>query len=235
MQQNRLRGVLITLLCSLVMPFAAFAQTTPPPLTPLAQIPLVVTWRAQSLTPTWYQGKVLPTRGSNVTAYVQALSNGRNADIAKYTIEWSMNGTRWATGIGRTTFDFTVSDLAPPSYDLAVTLRSIDTGQIAGRATAIIPIATPVIALNIKYPNKVLPKQDAVVEALLYFFSGKNEADLNFSWSINSNPLSQSQIFGNLISVSFDADADDIPVVASIQNERKPAERAQAIDHVSIR
>ena len=230
--------IVATLLTTLgVTSFASAAniltQGFGPKVSTTKHIDLLLTWRAESLTPPWYQGRILPTRGSKVKIYLQGFENGKTVDLSSYLIRWRVNDIPRPEAFGKTTFELTVDQYAADQYTLFVDVSEADAS--VGQITTARPIERPQIVINLPYPNKTMPLKDAGAEALFYFFTATNPGALTLSWNINGAAVPESELFGSNALASFDSAGDDIPVVVNAKNPNNQYETAQAITHISVK
>ncbi len=199
---------------------------------PEKQFDLLITWRSESQVPTWYQGRVLPTKNSKIYLSAQGLLNGKNVDLSSHTIAWFIDGTQQMSAVGKTAFSFIAGKYAAAKY--TVTAKVVENAIEVASGNTLIPIAPPKLVINIPYADRTLPRNDAILEALMYFFSTIDTAPSTFAWSINDIKMPQSQIFGPLLSASFDAAALDVPVAVRMQIKGASTASFDAITHISI-
>ena len=51
----------------------------------------MVSWQAQSYAPSWYQGKIFPTKGSRINVVFELVDGGKIADLSKLKVRWYLN------------------------------------------------------------------------------------------------------------------------------------------------
>jgi len=213
----------------------AMAQVAPSLAAPQAarQLDLVLTWRGYSLVPTAYEGRILSSGGAPVVVKLQAFEDGRPVSLAGYDVEWRSNGIPYSRGENKTEFRFLTETYPPSFYVVSATVR--EGRAIAGSASVEIPVARqPKVVINAAYPDKKVPRTDAVFQALPYFFSAKNLSDLSFSWSIAGLTIPLENSVSNFASLSFDGAKTNVPVVTLVKNNVVAAEQVTAITHVDV-
>ncbi|MCL5004571.1 MAG: hypothetical protein M1170_01335, partial [Patescibacteria group bacterium] len=51
----------------------------------------LTTWKADGFVPAWYEGKILPSRGSRVSVSFELLKNGKISDLSNVVVRWYVN------------------------------------------------------------------------------------------------------------------------------------------------
>ncbi len=171
----RRAGVVLVLALSFVAPFAHAADGNQ----------LVITWHAsRSYVPPAYEGKALPNQSSQITASVEAFSNGHRADLSKSNVYWYLNDVLMGGGTGIRTNTFTLFGGAGSSAQtLRVEVPDYPGGYLI--ATTPLPLVDPVVVVNAPYPGGQVSANPFMVSALPYFFNITSPNQLGFSWSVN--------------------------------------------------
>lgn len=161
------------------LPITAVAQTSPD---------FLVSWRAINYVPADYQGKILPSKSSQVEIAFDLIDKNKMVDLSKFSVNWFLNENLLAAGTGLKTTSFTangnlnqriritVSGYAPNDLDYAFT----------------IPGSNPEVIIDTKVPLKViqnqnwLPFQNYNFEAKPFFFNINSPGDLKFNWRLNN-------------------------------------------------
>jgi hypothetical protein len=163
----------------------ASAQTSSPT--------FLITWKTTgSYIPSFYQGKALPTYGSNITASLELISpQGKILDLSGQTIYWyeDDNLVGGGTGVQQVTFP-PIGD-APNSVNLRVTLPNYNGAYLVHAVT--IPMVLPEAVVYAPYPNGQFSQNPLTVEALPYFFSVTDPSTLAYSWSVNGQSGSNAE------------------------------------------
>lgn len=161
----------------------AHAQTATPQ--------FLLTWRTSgSYVPSFYIGKAIPSFGSQITAAVELVSNGKILNISGQTIYWYLNDTQIGGGAGQQSITFTPFDVPPNSQNLKVSLPLYDGGlshQIE------INTVTPEAVIFAPYPANQASTNPIVVKALPYFFNTSSTSNLSYSWAVNGQTGSNTE------------------------------------------
>jgi len=153
----------------------ASAQTAPQ---------FLITWKTTgSYTPSFYQGKALPTYGSNITASLELVSQGKLIDLSQQNIYWYTNDVLVGGGTGTQQVTFPPLGEAPNSMTLRVTLPNYSSGYLIHEVQ--IPMVEPVAVLYAPYPNGQFSGNPLTIEAIPYFFNVPSASNLTYSWSVN--------------------------------------------------
>jgi len=106
----------------------------------------LITWKTTgSYVPAFYQGKALPTYGSNITASLELISpQGKVLDLSGQTIYWYANDNLVGGGVGVKQVTFPPLGSAPNSLNLRVTLPNYDGAYLVHAVN--IPMVLPVAA-----------------------------------------------------------------------------------------
>lgn len=155
---------------------------------------ILITWKTTgSYIPSGYQGKALPTYGSNITASIEIVSDGKLVDLSGQTIYWYLNDTDTLIGggVGAQSITFpplgkppnvTTLEVELPYYPSGFILHSID-----------IPMVQPQAVIEAPYPAGQFSINPVTLTAVPYFFSISSPTDLSYSWSVNDQPGSNTE------------------------------------------
>lgn len=217
---------LITLLIALPATLApiepASAQLFPLQQNAQNNYDLVITWKADSLVPAWYEGVSLPSQGSLITAAVQALADGQLVSLADKTVAWRINDIPAKTSVGGSKISFRVGQSA--GFFDVITATILENGQQVARSSVTIPIESPKIVVSVPYPNKILPRANALAEALFYFFNVRSLQDFDISWNINDIQIPRESTLGSIVAASFDNSAQYLPIAVYARLNQQGAE-----------
>ena len=227
------KHILIGAACLLLFVPVAHAQlllaTQSPAVSPLT---LIITWKTDSFVPNWYQGRTLPVANSLITAAVTALRNGSAVSLANKTIAWRVNGTPVASGVGKTSFTFTVGEFPPDLYKIDV--EALEEGKTLGQNNIEIPVTTPRVVISVPYPKQIVPQENGIFEAIPFFFTAAVES-LTFRWFIDNVEVPGSAQLDSFISVSFPGVGSNISVMATAANPQRVYEKTTDITHINVR
>lgn len=161
---------------AILLPKNAWAQTAGTPR-------FLLTWRATAgYVPPFYQGKVLPSYGSDVTASLEIVSNGKLVDLGDQEIYWYLDQVALGGGTGVQQMTFTPFGTPPSVLDLTVTLPQYD-GGVSDDVE--IPFVDPVAVIDAPYPGNEFSTNPFTVTALPFFFDASSSEDLSITWSVN--------------------------------------------------
>src|SRR3989344_3790882 len=139
-----------------------------------------ISWQANSYTPYFYQGKVLPTNNSEVVASFELLSDsGKVNDISRKNIRWYLDNQLYQSVTGLKTISFTVGQFKRDDYQLKISVDGVD-------YPAIIPVASPEVVIDNPYFNNSVKPGINLFRSLYYFFNIKNVRELSHTWTANS-------------------------------------------------
>jgi hypothetical protein len=146
----------------------------------------MVSWQAGNYAPNWYEGKILPVKGTAVKASFELVDNGKIADLSKIKIRWYVNGKlaiNEDSGLGIKNYEFSVSGYAGQNAEVRIVAVDYPSGQIDKIVN--IPIVKPDAVINIPYPESKIGTGSSIFELFPFFFNIKNLGQLSPDWSIN--------------------------------------------------
>ncbi len=158
-----------------------FAQ----PVAGQSSIQAFVTWKADSFVPADAAIKAIPTKGSQISAGVEALEAGRPIDLSKTEIRWYVNDRFLKSGIGMATITFPAEQLAS-RYDLRAVLKQVRGADIS--KTVQIPMTSPIVVIDGPYAYKIAPAELRLT-ARPYFFGVKTIDNFLVTWKVNGGTL----------------------------------------------
>lgn len=142
---------------------------------------LLLTWDAQTYTPTSYRGKALPIPGATITTALQLLSSERPRSLKTELVRWYVNDELYQSGVGLTRISLTL----PTDADGILTVRA-DVPGLPGISTQTIgiPIAQPRVVIPVPYRDAT-SYGPALLRAQPYFFTTPSLLGLTFAWTLN--------------------------------------------------
>lgn len=146
----------------------------------------MVSWQAKSFVPFWYAGKILPTKGSQVSVSFELIDAGSLADLSKSRVRWYVNDKlvrNEDNGLGIKSFQFTLPDYANFVTEVKITVLDYKSFSQLNKVVAI-PSAAPKIAINAPFADLTAGKNP--FEAAPFFFNIKKLSDLSYTWSANN-------------------------------------------------
>jgi hypothetical protein len=144
----------------------------------------LVTWKASnSYIPSFYQGKALPSLGSEITASLELISNGHVVDLSSQNIYWYLDEVLVGGGMGAQQVTFPPFGTPPSTLILEVDIPQYSTGYLIH--TVNIPFVEPMAVIDAPYPNQEFSSNPLVVQGIPFFFYATSSENLLFNWSVN--------------------------------------------------
>jgi len=147
---------------------SAFALNARAQTAPTSLSGVVISWATDTYVPTGFQGKRLPTSGSDIAAWVIIFVAGKPVSAANYTVQWYANEELLQSGRGLAAISFKAPWTADQIVRLQARVQSPDGDLSVAR------IQVPVVT-----------GPSANVAALPYFFNVSDASSLTFQWSAN--------------------------------------------------
>mgnify|MGYP001562150461 CR=1 FL=1 len=164
----------------LLSTFFVDAQTAPQ---------FLITWRSQSYAPSWYQGKVLATRGSWADVSFDLINNGKIVDLSKNKVRWYVNDDLKRNeddGLGIKNFYFGVDNYSRDDINIRIVVVDYLDEQIARIIT--IPLINSEVVIDAPYSGRRLSSGTNMFKAYPYFFNIDDLSKLSFDWTVNGRP-----------------------------------------------
>lgn len=162
--------------------FPAYAQQVPQ---------FLVSWQANSFTPSWYQGKIFPTTGSRIDVKFELIDAGKIVDLSKTAVRWYINDNlviNEVNGLGIKSYFFINNDYVGNNINLRISIPNYNGNTLDNVID--IPIANPEVVINVPYPDKLVSAGKLTLEAIPFFFNVSNNSNILFSWDANGQPTS---------------------------------------------
>jgi len=182
----------------------------------------LTTWRSQNYAPSWYQGKVLATKGSWVYVSFDLIENGRIVDLSKNKVRWYVNDKLKRNeddGLGIKNFYFGVDNYA--NDDINVRIVIVDYAEEQIGETIIIPLANPETVIGAPYSNRQLPNGTNIFNIYPFFFNVEDLNKLSFDWTVNGRPAESASGSADMLKLNIDNLAPSgfgINIQATIKN-----------------
>lgn len=152
----------------------------------------LITWKTTgSYIPSFYQGKALPTYGSQITASLEIISQGKIVNLSNQTIYWYLQDTLIGGGVGVQTLTFPPLGEPPSSLQLKVELPYYASGYLIH--TIDIPMVKPEAVIDAPYPSGQFSQNPVTLTALPYFFNTSAPSNLSYVWSVNNQQGSNTE------------------------------------------
>ncbi len=145
----------------------------------------LLTWKAtNSYIPSFYQGKALPSYGSQITAALEVvLPDGTFANLSNQPIFWYVDGTVVGGGTGVQEVTFPPFGTPPSTLSLTVSLPQYPGGAREDKVN--IPFVAPVAVIGAPYPAGQFSANPVSVTAYPYYFGVASPSSLSYSWAVN--------------------------------------------------
>lgn len=194
----------------------AHAQTTDPI--------VLISWKADSYTPAWYEGKTLAATNALIQASVIVIDRGTVKDLSGSTIYWYVNGTNTDGGVGKNTTSFRVPGIAPNQIDLQVKLPDLTSDLLV--KTVKIPVVYPKVSLT--------KTETSTFQVNPFFFGVQKISSLIFSWALNGKPVTDTTNPYELSILPNKGEKVDVTISVSARNPLRFGESGSASTQATI-
>lgn len=158
--------------------YSANAQTSPE---------FLVSWQAQSYSPSWYLGKILPTKDSQIKINFELIDSGKIVSLSKNIVRWYVNDKlvlNEKNGLGVKSYSFIAPDYPGQETEIRITIPDYK-GKVLDKII-VLPIAGPEAVIDNSYPNREVFIGKSRFSAHPFFFNIKNKSGLAFEWLVNN-------------------------------------------------
>ena len=148
----------------------------------------MVSWQAQSYAPSWYQGKIFPTKGSRINVVFELIDNGKIADLSKLKVRWYLNDKlvlNEKNGLGVKSYSFQANDYAGQDAEIRIAIIGYKGGEQIGKIITI-PIAYPEAVIDAPYSDLQINRGTTLLGAYPFFFNVSDLKNLSFNWNVNN-------------------------------------------------
>ncbi len=200
----------------------------------------LVSWQADSYAPAWYQGKIFPTKDSQVDVSFELVDNGKPADLSKTAIRWYINDKlvkNEKDGLGIKYLKFIAADYPGQKTEIRISIPSYKNFGPLDKIISI-PIVKPEAVINAVYPKGEIIAGQSVFEAIPFFFSAKNLNQIFYRWFVDNKEVSDLGENFNILDLNIPLEAPKgtvINIKTTIKNLFKELEFASESIRVSIR
>ena len=209
------------------LPASSFAQTASSPV-------ILLTWSSNTYVPPEFDGKVMPTANSTISASAELIDNGKIIDVSRQNIYWYQDNNYIDGGIGKQSVSFRAPEFSGGSINLRVEFPDYSKG--GQLKTIVIRIAKPEVIIESPLPGAKFSSSPLTLKAQPYFFNVNNISGLTFSWNVNGqfpggaeNP--------QLLNIKFDQTLQPqstMAVFLSVQNANKGYESETASKNITL-
>jgi hypothetical protein len=176
-------------------------------------------WTTDTYTPYGYQGRALPTEGSQVTIEALVETSGGKASSLKYS--WFLDDVfqQGKSGYGKTSYYFYVNQKPGNFHKVKLQIFNEDR-SVFQEKTIEIPIVSPEIVIYPSSGNSHFSDQASQVSTVLagkefsfiakpYFFSIQRLTDLTFQWRFaGQEPIVSSEYDANVLDMTISGKED---------------------------
>jgi hypothetical protein len=188
---------------------------------------LYLTWNARSYVPDSYLGKIIPGSNSPIIVSLEAIQDGKVADLRSSTIKWYVDGELFSSAIGQKSFTIRTPKKLTSGI-MSIRAEVIDKWDRIKMKTVDIPMSPPVVVLKSNYLSRSFGENKISVSAFPYFFGATSLSDLVFSWKVNGQAVNSAEN-PQVVDISFNQDAEpgsSITVEGSVSNPNGVREAA---------
>ncbi len=156
--------------------FHANAQSSPQ---------FLISWQSKNYAPSWYQGKIFPTKDSIVEVSFELIDNGKIADLSKEKIRWYINDKlekNEDNGLGIKSLRFSLPDYFGRETEVRIEIFHYKGGEVIGKIIRIPSVKLEVV-IDSPYSDNKIGVGSSVFKAHPFFFNIKNFYDLSIEWS----------------------------------------------------
>ncbi|MCR4275232.1 MAG: hypothetical protein NUV83_00540 [Candidatus Wolfebacteria bacterium] len=146
----------------------------------------LTSWKADGFVPAWYEGKILPSRGSRVSISFELINNGKISDLSNTVVRWYINDNLVKNendGLGIKKYLFTVTDYPGNNTEVRIALPDYK-GQSLNKIIQI-PVVNPEVVIESPAFSLNNISKTAIFKANPFFFNVKIINNLSFQWTAN--------------------------------------------------
>lgn len=177
----------------------------------------MASWSANSFAPSWYQGKIFPTKGSKFTVSFELVGQdssnfGKIIDLSSSQVKWYINDRFYTQQVGLKSITFT--NITYPGSTINVRISVEVTNPSDGTSSFMdnyvaIPVVSPeVVILNKNFSNTISLNSTVDFSAAPFFFNVSSINDISAVWNVggqqsdknSQDPFSLTAKFGQNIS-----------------------------------
>ncbi len=148
-------------------------------------IQFLTSWQAYSYAPSWYEGKIFPTKGTSVELSFELLDEGKIVDLSKTKVRWYVNERLAANeddGLGLKNLEIVIPDY--PGHDTNVRIAIVNyLGGDTLYKNIVIPVVAPEAIIEAPYAGGEIGFGESVFKTTPFFFNVDNMDELSVEWS----------------------------------------------------
>lgn len=181
----------------------------------------MVSWQANSYAPSWYSGKILPTKGSAIKVNFELIDSAKIADISKKKVRWYVNDKlvqNESKGLGLKSYSFIADDY--PGQETEIRITIIDYKDETLDKIIRIPIVSPEAAIDAPYPNAEINIGANYFFINPFFFNVRDLKNISFEWLVDNRPAESGEN-NQALNLSIDSSTPsgfEIDIKATVRN-----------------
>lgn len=185
----------------------------------------IVTWKSAALAPSFYQGKILPTKYGALKINFELIADGRPVNLKNQEIQWFINHELKARGRGLRSLNLSPDALANRDALVRIVVKNFRGRDLEEILT--IPVARPETVIE--------RLSDNFFRTWPFFFSALAD-NLIFSWEVNGQTSLGRAAEPSLLELTMIGEtAGAVAVQAVVQNQTNPLETAKGVLMVGAR
>lgn len=153
----------------------------------------MVSWKTNSIVPSWYEGKSFPTKGSRVTVSFELISQnsadfGKLVDVSGSQVKWYLNGRFYTQQTGLKSLTFTNNLFPGSSINIGISVEVTnpsDGTTIFMDKSASIPVISPEMIINNNIFDKTISSNSTLnLTAAPFFFNVVSLNNVSAVWDV---------------------------------------------------
>jgi len=200
----------------------------------------LVSWQSKNYAPSWYQGKIFPTKDSMVEVSFELMDNGKIADLSKEKIRWYINDNlekNEDSGLGIKSLRFSMPDYPGRTTEVRIEIFHYKDAGVIGKIIDI-PSVWPEVVIDAPYADNKIGVGLSVFKAFPFFFNVKNFYDLSAELSAMGQRVEGSGVNAWTLNLNIDSKAPkdtEINLSVSVKSLLKELEFANKSIQLQIR
>lgn len=152
-----------------------------------AEPQFLISWQAENYAPSWYSGKILPTKDTSVEISFELIDKGKLANLSKTKVRWYVNDElvkNEKNGLGIKSLKIITPNYSGQETEIRISVVDYLGGETLDRIIKI-PVVGPEVLIDSPYPDKKISAGLSIFQAIPFFFNIKNLNSLSVEWSVN--------------------------------------------------
>jgi hypothetical protein len=232
-QKNRIVFIGLISLIGLIGPTGQISQAQTAP-------QFMVSWQANSYAPSWYSGKIFPTKDSAIEIGFELIDGGKLADLSKTAVRWYVND-KWVKnendGLGIKYLRFITADYPGNDTEIRISVPSYKNFGPLDKIFSI-AIVKPQVVIDAPYANREISSGKNIFQAIPFFFSAKDLTKIFYRWFVDNREVSDLGDNFRILDLTVPQEAPKgtiINIKAAVKNLLKDAEFASGNLNVKIK